>query len=677
MFHPRSLTAFLLVTGSFFLGFLGVAGTPQHDSNKLNAPQLSGVPKPAIHPGKIGPASNSGPGWSVVASPNTTEQQLLGTDCVSATDCWAVGYYYALGVADSQTLVEHWDGNSWTIVPSPNAQFQGNETTPNRLNSVACNSSADCWAIGYSETTLYSTLIEHWDGTSWTIVSSPNPSSVQNQLDAITCNSSSDCWAVGDYKTGTNNRITQTLVERWNGSTWSVVPSANTSTTTFNKLISVTCTTSSDCWAVGYAFGGAADQTLAEHWNGSAWSIVGSPDMSSSLDDIMIGIDCSSSTNCWAAGYYDSGNTDVNGDPIYQTLLEQWNGTAWSIVSSPNTAASDTNYLLDVTCTSTSQCWAVGYAYGSTSETALIESWNGNSWSIVVAPTSATTQYNNLNAITCSSSTRCWAVGYHDSQYTLTETWNGNDWSITPSPSAAGGGSDNYLSGVTCNSVPDCWAVGQNSLGQSFIQHWNGSKWSIVFVPLAVSHFNSLSRVTCTAANDCWAVGYYYVGSFNQALAEHWDGVSWSEIAAPSIANEDNNLSDVVCTSTNDCWAVGDHYSYSTTSGQVLIEHWNGSSWSIASSTNGSDASLNELLHVTCNSHSDCWAAGFFGDSVISGTSSEQTLVEHWDGSSWAIVSSPNSGRENSLSAITCTSSTQCWAVGDYSNTNDGWSQYY
>ena len=664
LFRPRRLITFGLLISSVSLGVLSFAGTPQHDSDKLNAPQLSGVRKSAIHPGKIGPASNSGPGWSVVASPNTTEQQLLGTDCVSATDCWAVGYYYGLGITYSQTLVEHWNGNSWTIMSSPNVQFQGGGPAPNRLNSVACNGSADCWAVGYgqSQTALYSTLIEHWDGMSWTIVNSPSPSTVQNQLFSITCNSSADCWTVGTFRTGSNNRTTQTLIEHWDGSAWSVVSSP----TTGYKLTSVTCTTSSDCWAVGYAGGGSAFQTLAEHWNGSAWSIVGSPDVSSSLNNFMTSIDCRSSTNCWAAGYYDSGNTDVNGNPIYQTLLEQWNGTAWSIVSSPNTAASDSNVLLGITCTSASQCWTVGYANGSTSETALIENWNGNSWSIVAAPTSATTQANYLNAIACSSNGQCWAVGYHDFQYTLIETWNGNGWSITSAPSAAGGGSDDYLSGVTCNSVSDCWAVGQNSLGQSFVQHWDGSKWSIVFMPVGGIQFNTLSRVRCAAANDCWAVGYYNAGSFYQTLAEHWDGHLWSEIAGPNVANQENYLLDVACASTNDCWAVGYSYNDSTNTGQVLIEHWNGSSWSIASSTNGSNAPLNELFGVSCNSASDCWAAGFFGDSIISSTTSEQTLVEHWDGSSWAIVSSPNSGQENFLNAIVCISSTQCWAVGNY-----------
>src|SRR5437868_4574868 len=84
----------------------------------------------------------------------------------SARDCWAVGYYYTGNAVQSgvyQTLIEHWDGTSWAIVTSPNTST----TEYNHLFAVTCVSASECWAVGLSGTSLGQTLIERWDGTSW------------------------------------------------------------------------------------------------------------------------------------------------------------------------------------------------------------------------------------------------------------------------------------------------------------------------------------------------------------------------------------------------------------------------------------------------------------------------------------------------------------------------------
>src|SRR5205807_10158225 len=204
-----------------------------------------------------------------------------------------------------------------------------------------------------------------------------------------------------------------------------------------------------------------------------------SPNLSMSGDNVLTSITCGAAADCWAVGYYDSG---VIGTPIYQTLTEHWIGAAWLVQPSGNTNPLENNFLLDVACTSTTQCWAVGYAYGPTSEQALIEQWNGSTWSIVSAPTSSTTQFNYLYAVACASAWQCWATGNSGFEHTLTERWDGTTWAIVLSADANGGGSDNRLNGVSCASSTDCWTVGQSAQGESFVQHWNGQKWSVVFV---------------------------------------------------------------------------------------------------------------------------------------------------------------------------------------------------
>ena len=123
----------------------------------------------------------------------------------SARDAWAVGYYHTPGALGLKTLVEHWNGTAWTQVPSLNpspAPFT------NRLIAVAATSPSNVWAVGdyigsaRPHATL--TLVEHWNGTTWTQVPSPSPSPGPgrfNDLDGVAANSASNAWAVGEYVT--------------------------------------------------------------------------------------------------------------------------------------------------------------------------------------------------------------------------------------------------------------------------------------------------------------------------------------------------------------------------------------------------------------------------------------------------------------------------------------------
>ena len=175
------------------------------------------------------------------------EQRPQGVTCVSASDCWAVGYYNGNSVY--QTLIEHWDGTSWAIVTSPNTL----STELNVFRGVTCVSASDCWAVGSSSiggSTVLQTLIEHWDGSSWAIVTSPNPAFPETQLPQ---------WR--DLRVGVGllgRRLLlptaasyQTLIEHWDGTSWAIVTSPNTSATQNNFLNGVTCVSASDCWAVG------------------------------------------------------------------------------------------------------------------------------------------------------------------------------------------------------------------------------------------------------------------------------------------------------------------------------------------------------------------------------------------------------------------------------------------
>lgn len=127
----------------------------------------------------------------------------------------------------------------------------------------------------------------------WSVLDSPNrhDGPRNNALRQVACISDSDCWTVGNYFTGT---ATQTLTEHWNGTTWSVVPSANIVGTDADALQSVACNSPSDCWAVGQAYTSSTgvSQTLTLHWDGMAWTVI--PSQNVAGDNIILnGVACS------------------------------------------------------------------------------------------------------------------------------------------------------------------------------------------------------------------------------------------------------------------------------------------------------------------------------------------------------------------------------------------------
>jgi len=169
----------------------------------------------------------------------------------SSADVWAVGY--ASQDATIRTLIEHWDGSGWAIVPSPNRPG-----VPNDLEDVVVVSPVDVWAVGHSgPAPEWSTLVEHWDGSQWTIV--PSPTMGTGFLEDVAAVSATNVWTAGwAYRNGKD----RTLVEHWDGSTWTLVATPNPSSVE-NQLRGITGLSSGELWAVGHFVSGS-EQTLVE-----------------------------------------------------------------------------------------------------------------------------------------------------------------------------------------------------------------------------------------------------------------------------------------------------------------------------------------------------------------------------------------------------------------------------
>ncbi len=340
----------------------------------------------------------------------------------------------------------------------------------------------------------------------WSVVPSPNPagspSSILESISCPTAAAGSLCTAVGE-STGTS--AGQTLVETWNGSSWTVVPSPNPLGASSSTLWSVSCPTTVSCTAVGDSTNATTNLALIEAWNGNSWSVVTSPTPAGATGSVLYGVSCVNETSCEAVGGSWVGSN-------YSTLTESWNGTASSIAPSPNPVGANNSFLQDVSCATSSSCMAVGYSDTS----ALAESWNGTTWSISPTPSGG-----GLSGVTCSGPSFCVAVGATDQGIvggTEVDLWNGTSWSTVSSPNPPGSILSS-LDEVSCLSTTSCTTVGSGN--GPLVEAWNGTTWSIVpsTVPTG-STGDQLWGVSCAGVTSCAGVGQATVGGVTQTLVE-------------------------------------------------------------------------------------------------------------------------------------------------------------
>ncbi len=346
----------------------------------------------------------------------------------------------------------------------------------NHLDGVAAISGCTAWAVGYHQLAgaapFDSTLVEYWNGVAWKRQPSPNPGTDYNFLNGVAATSSNNVWAVGCYD---NGGAEQPLVEHWDGSAWQVQPSPDPGGSTSSSCLdAVAATSSTNAWAVGYYDNGGL-KTLVLHWDGSTWQPQPSPDLGVGGLNELFGVSATSSNNAWAVGYYDDGGAT-------QTLIERWDGTSWTVETSPNVGGPDyNNELLGVASTSPTNAWAVGKYRTRHGNHTLVERWDGTAWQVQPSPNSG--GFNQLSGVAATSSTNAWAVGFYDNGdvpfHTLTEHWNGTVWKVKPSPDP--GSEYNYLNGVAATSSSNAWAVGYfnnfGGLDRSIALHWNGTAW--------------------------------------------------------------------------------------------------------------------------------------------------------------------------------------------------------
>jgi len=346
----------------------------------------------------------------------------------------------------------------------------------------------------------------------------------------------------------------------------------------------------------------------------------------------------------------------------------------WAIVPTPDPSGNWGRGALDalrgVSCVSSTFCMAAGsyvprpIKAGVYRSYPLFELWDGTTWSVRSSPTGG-----GISGISCSSARFCMAVGVtnvqnggsHLGEFSLAEVWRGTRWSVLTSPPPPQGvpAYEAQLASVTCTSRNSCVVAGsygemRSPRAQTLIESWDGSQWSINQSPSPSGPpggLNGLSAVSCTPAGGaiCAAVGYEAASSSGHAHAivevDH-HGIWSLDLAVGTATSESSHLYGVSCSFARRCVAVGELVA--GTSDQLVEGNWDGNEWSVAPTRTSAVVGV----AVTCSLGGTCTEVGPSGE------------VATLESGTWTAAPTPS---RNGVSArsISCTASI-CMAVGDY-----------
>jgi hypothetical protein len=346
----------------------------------------------------------------------------LGTTARSIS---AVGGALALVCAAAATA----HAAAWTVANPPYSVLSNVPYAP--LASVSASSAGNAWAVGRDDGSV---LTEHWSGGKWTAVGIPaGPCDVFEsscQLTGVSVDPSGGAIAVGNAVLNDNGWLPAALAYQWSGGAWHAMPVAPS--IPYMSLGHVKAFTPTNAWAVGSGASGTSSTPVVTHWDGTAWTQSATP-YTTTLSITMNAIAGDAPTDLWIAGTAQSSGYR---NRVVHSVLEHFDGTAWSTVAVPDDAG-----LLDVAPLSSTDVWALA-ADGT------VLNYNGAAWS-------AAAKFNGGAALAAASPTSVYVGGVYVNSTLAVAHYNGTAWTTTTAPSGIG----QILSGAAVSSGP-AWFAG-------------------------------------------------------------------------------------------------------------------------------------------------------------------------------------------------------------------------
>jgi hypothetical protein len=302
--------------------------------------------------------------------------------------------------------------------------------------------------------------------TGWTVITPP-AGTAGAELTGSYALSDTDAWAVG----GPASASAAPVALNWNGTAWSSVPTPTPSGSTPNWLLkSVAASSASDAWAVGEQSSGTKiHDSLYEHWNGTAWSVVAGPN-----EGILNAVLDFSPANAWAFADFS---------------VLHWNGTKWSVVSGALNA-------LAVSADGPSDIWGI---YRNDQVT----HYNGKSWSVDTLGGQVGTVFESVVAL---SPADVWVGGGIDGGGPVLEHFNGTSWKVMSTPSSFAGAG---VFAIAARSDSDLWifSVHDPLTASVLLAHWNGSSWTTSPSPIPADTSVSIGSAA-SSPSHVWLFGY-------------------------------------------------------------------------------------------------------------------------------------------------------------------------
>lgn len=563
---------------------------------------------------------------------NRAYPPLKGVDAIAPDNVWAVG----------DNIVLHWDGRLWQKVNLPFPYS-------NDFRTVAAVAADDVWIAGLGPSPLGGVAFAaHWDGKEWSAAPLPHNLYAYSYITKLYAVASNDIWAVGMRTAGNDHH--RYFILHWDGSSWSESKPPHP---TKGTLFGIYALNAHDAWAVGYSGIGYTNamKMFVLHWDGSAWSVAPAPEgdlqYPALTDVIAFGTD-----DIWAVGR----------EGYYHSLVAHWDGKSWN-----TTLYDEPSGLNALDAASPNKMWAVSSRqYLGDHDLVKTLEWSGTTWSPHAVPAVGSANYT-FGGVHASTANDVWAVGTTEGK-TLIEHWDGSAWKIFDSPTLnRRTGSLTSVDGASAN---DVWAVGDE------IFHWDGTAWTVVPDPVEQGIAHHLNAMDVIATNDIWAVGWYRDDTEDKSLVIHWDGTTWSRVP---VSDTGAGLKSVSASASNDVWAVGDgvfrwyasawHKVSDITGNSILalaptdvwvggFWHWNGVEWTKFLPQNYFESS--DVTGMAAVAADNIYAVGSFTDLYAT-----SALSQHWDGSEWRGIVTPNgSERISVLSAVSMLSAEEGWAVG-------------
>jgi RHS repeat-associated protein len=627
--------------------------------------------------------------WSLAATPTTagaTGERLTGVSCSATSNCIAVGNYETGSETKPQAV--SWNGSAWSAQAIDSESFAAMTVSP---AAVSCPSSSYCQATGslnYGQSTANRAFAYSLSGGKWSVIGAdgyqrewslselPIPSGPKaGEKSDVACASVSVCMRVGSMISGSTPSSRAKLL---NGSgNWVVSSTPSPAGATASELLGVACPSTTSCRAVGsYVDSGGVTKNLSLAWNGTAWSVTTVPLPAEATSSELSGIVCTATTACRAVGSYVSGG-------VRKTQSLSWNGTSWSVTTTPNPSGASSSQLSAISCTSSTACRAVGSFVESGTTKTLSMAWNGTSWSVTTTPNPSGAKESKLTDVSCVSTTFCVAVGRTITSASKTEVlaekFNGSAWSVFANYNEHSPGiplseyASSEFSSVYCVSNIECKAVGKYTKGSgesetqnSLIARWRemggfGVEYQVWETENALDPSGGRAAqagIACPSGTQCYGVGTVKFPSLPTEELAITSSTGWKVKDPPTTTVPAYG---VACTSSTACIGVGEMQRAGETSEQRAWK-LEGTTWSQMSLPSISNSGLAD---IACTDATHCTAVGDQG--------SAGTLAERWNGSSWTTQTTANpSGTTPQLESVSCPTATNCRAVGHYTPAGGG-----